>query len=259
MIDNLEPRRLFAVTYSNGILTYLGTAGQDHIEAFQNTTHLVVTNNGVTSHHKLAGLARFAVEGGDGADTLIVSSRTVTIPVSLSGGRGSDTLSAALGNDTIFGGPGDDYMFGGEGNDLLDGNAGADDFLGGNGARDLASYFARVNPVSVGLGNFADDGEVNENDNVRTDIEMVYGGAGNDHLSTTSGKAVRFFGFEGNDTLIGSLGNDLLEGGRGNDSMLGNGGGDYFVATDGAADVLNGGSGNDTAESDDIDTLTEIP
>src|SRR5688500_20171706 len=88
---------------------------------------------------------------------------------------------------------------------------------------------------------------------------MVYGGSGNDTMSTTSGKAVRFFGFEGNDTLIGSLGNDLLEGGRGNDSMVGNGGDDYFVATDGAADTLNGGSGNDTAESEDIDTLIEIP
>jgi len=259
VIENLEPRRLFDVTYVNGVLTYLGTAAQDHIEAFQNTTHLVVTNNGVTAHHKLAGLRLFAIEGGDGADTLIVSSRTVTIPVSLAGGRGSDTLSAALANDTIFGGPGDDYMFGGEGNDLLDGNAGSDDFLGGNGARDLATYFARTNPVTVGLGNFADDGEAGEGDHVRTDIEMVYGGSGNDTMSTTSGKAVRFFGFEGNDTLIGSLGGDLLEGGRGNDSMVGNGGDDYFVATDGAADTLNGGSGNDTAESEDLDTLIEIP
>lgn len=259
MIDNLESRLLFATTYQNGVLTYLGTAGQDQIEAYQNSTHLVVTNNGVTAYHKLTGLARFAVEGGDGADTIIVSSRTVTIPVSLSGGRGSDTLSAALGNDTLFGGAGDDYMFGGEGNDLLDGNAGSDDFLGGNGARDIASYFARVNPVTVGLGNFADDGEVNENDNVRTDIEMVYGGAGNDSLSTTSGKAVRFFGFDGNDTLIGSLGNDLLEGGRGDDSMLGNGGNDYFVANDGTADIINGGSGTDTAESDNLDTVTDVP
>jgi Ca2+-binding RTX toxin-like protein len=241
VIENLEARRLFDVTYVNGVLTYLGTAGQDHIEAYQNSTHLVVTNNGVTAYHKLKGLARFAVEGGDGADRIIVSSKTVTIPVSLAGGRGSDTLSAALGNDTLFGGAGDDYMFGGDGNDLLDGNSGSDDFLGGNGARDIASYFARVNPVTVGLGNFADDGEVGENDNVRTDIEMVYGGAGNDTMSTTSGKAVRFFGFDGND------------------SLLGNGGDDYFVANDGTADIINGGSGTDTAETDDLDTVTEVP
>ncbi|MDQ3439107.1 MAG: hypothetical protein M3478_02015 [Planctomycetota bacterium] len=259
MIENLEPRRLFAITYSNGVLTYLGTAGQDNVDAYQNATHLVVTMNGVTNYHKLAGLGRFAVEGGDGSDTIIVSSKTVTVSVSLSGGRGNDTLSAALGNDTIFGGAGDDYMFGGEGNDLLDGNSGADDFLGGNGARDLASYFARVNPVTVGLGNFPDDGEVGENDNVRADIELVYGGSGNDYLSTTSGRAVRFYGFAGNDTLIGSLGNDLLDGGRGNDSMKGNGGNDYFVANDAAADILDGGSGTDTAESDSLDTLIEIP
>ena len=259
MIENLEPRRLFAVTYSNGHLTYLGTAGQDSIEAFQSATHLVVNMNGVTSHHKLAGLTKVGVQGGDGADTIIFSSRTVTIPLYLSGGRGSDTLSAALSNDTLFGGAGDDYMYGADGNDLLDGNSGSDDFLGGNGPRDIASYFGRTGNVSVGLGNFPDDGEVGEGDNVRIDIEVVYGGTGNDSLSTTSGRAVRFYGFAGNDTLIGSLGNDLLEGGEGTDSMKGNGGNDYFVANDNNADILDGGSGTDTAESDDLDTLIEIP
>jgi Ca2+-binding RTX toxin-like protein len=259
VIESLETRRLFATTYVNGVLTYLGTAQSDTFDAFQNATHLVVTHNGVTAYHKLQGLARLAIEGGDSADSIIVSSRTVTIPVSLAGGRGSDTISAAKGNDTLFGGPGDDYMYGAEGNDLLDGNSGADDFLGGPGNRDIASYFARTNAVTVGLGNFPDDGEVNENDNVRTDIEMVYGGAGNDQLSTTGGQAVRLFGFAGNDTLIGSLGADLLEGGSGEDSMKGNGGNDYFVANEGSSDILDGGSGVDTAESDSSDTLIEIP
>ena len=45
------------------------------------------------------------------------------------------------------------------------------------------------------------------------------GGAGNDHLYTTSDKTGRFFGFDGNDTLIGSLGHDVVDSGRGNDPM----------------------------------------
>ena len=258
MIESLESRRLWSTTWEGGVLSVYGTTGDDHIEAYQTNTHLVLSDNGATSHHKLATLKRIVVWGRDGADTIILSNKSVTIPARLEGGRGPDTLSAGKGNDTITAGGADDYLFGGDGNDLLDGNSEADDFLGGNG-RDTASYLSRTAAVSVGLGTFPDDGEVGEGDNVRADIEVVWGGSGNDAITTTSGRAVRFFGFAGNDTLTGSLGGDLLDGGSGNDSLEGNGGADTLLANDGVADTVNGGSGTDIAESDALDTVQGVP
>ncbi|MGB7157945.1 MAG: calcium-binding protein [Tepidisphaeraceae bacterium] len=258
MIETLESRRLLSASLSNGVLTVLGTASADNIQISQSAANLTLSDNGVITTYELSTVQFIVVKGGDGADTIILSNKNVTIPGKIEGGRGNDLLSGGKANDSILGGGGDDYMFGGDGNDILDGNTQSDDFLGGLG-RDTASYFHRTANVTVGLGNFADDGEIGEGDNVRTDIEVVYGGAGNDTISTTSGKAVRFYGFAGNDTLIGGSGADLFDGGAGADSLTGNGGDDLLFANDGVADILSGGSGADTAESDPLDTVTGVP
>jgi Ca2+-binding RTX toxin-like protein len=73
----------------------------------------------------------------------------------------------------------------------------------------------------------------NVNGPVTLDFE-VYGGTGNDRISTDAG----------DDTISGGAGNDLASGGAGNDLVKGDAGSDRLNGDDGD-DRLNGGGGND--------------
>lgn len=82
------------------------------------------------------------------------------------------------------------------------------------------------------------------------------GGAGNDRFENkVSSRAMRAFGGDGNDTLLGNNGADTLWGGKGNDhlngragsdKMYGEAGDDVIIGIDGAyADVADGGADRD--------------
>jgi hypothetical protein len=68
------------------------------------------------------------------------------------------------------------------------------------------------------------------------------GGSGNDELSGGS-EADSFFGGSGNDMLTGGGGSDLLDGGVGEDRLL---------ARDGIGDLVRGGTGTDSAQTDQV-------
>jgi Ca2+-binding RTX toxin-like protein len=255
----LESRRLLSATLSQGVVTVLGTDSADTIGVTESSTTLTVVDNGVTRNFDRGQVSYLVIKTYRGTDSIVFSSTKVTVPSRIDAGRGNDTLSAGRGSDTLIGGGGDDYLFGGDGNDVLDGESEADLLLGGAGTRDVASYINRSGDVTVGLGSDPDDGEAGEGDNVATDIEVLWGGSGNDHFTTESGRDVRFFGFAGNDTLIGGGGDDVLDGGAGSDFLSGQRGRDILVAFDATADTLSGGSGLDTAQADPIDTLIDIP
>ncbi len=70
--------------------------------------------------------------------------------------------------------------------------------------------------------------------NVKVNMD-VYGGAGNDTITTG----------QGNDRIDGGLGNDTIKSGAGRDDVFGNGGDDVIDAGSGH-DVVYGGDGNDT-------------
>ncbi len=86
---------------------------------------------------------------------------------------------------------------------------------------------SRTNPIYVGIGTLADDGEAGEKDNVQLDVETVIGGSGNDTIH----------GGAANNLLVGNGGNDQLFGNFGDDTLSGNAG----------TDTLNGENGTDTA------------
>jgi Ca2+-binding RTX toxin-like protein len=207
----------------------------------------------------------------------------------LDAGGGNDVLNGNAGNDGLYGDGGEnaagvDALFGGSGDDVLDGGLGADYMEGGDG-NDYVTYESRTNPVTVGLGTSADDGEAGEHDNARDDIENIIGGAGNDDLRGSAsvnkiyglggndliylhGGADYAEGGSGNDTIYGEGGNDSLygnsgadrldggsdndrlDGGSGADQFFGQSGNDTFFAKDGEKDLLNGGSGTDSAQRD---------
>ena len=188
------------------------------------------------------------VTGGAGSDKIDTGSGADTI----TGGDGDDDLGGGAGNDTVTGGAGQDDLSGGadndtllgeEGNDLLRTDSGADVLAGGTG-RDETSYATRTTGVTVTLDDVANDGGVGELDNVRSDVEDVTGGVGNDSL-TGSDRPNELVGGSGNDTLNGLGGTDDIDGGSGNDTL--DGGSDDDDLDGGLdADTIRGGSGNDT-------------
>ena len=66
------------------------------------------------------------------------------------------------------------------------------------------------------------------------------GGSGNDSLT----------GAEEADSLVGGAGNDTLNGGGGSDLLDGQEGDDRLFARDGHGDLVRGGTGNDSAQTD---------
>ena len=103
-------------------------------------------------------VAGFEVNAGPGDDSVIVS-QAVTVPVTMRGGTGRDTLvggsgpdkliggdgrdwlMGGAGDDLIFGGEGNDSLFGGPGNDILRGGYGADTIGGGTGTNNIRQDF----------------------------------------------------------------------------------------------------------------------
>jgi Ca2+-binding RTX toxin-like protein len=105
-------------------------------------------------------VAGFVVNAGSGDDTIRVS-RDISIPVTMRGGSGADTLTGGGGadrllggegddelvgrggDDMIFGGPGNDSLFGGPGNDSLRGGPGNDVIGGGSGLNNIRQDMRR--------------------------------------------------------------------------------------------------------------------
>ena len=187
-------------------------------------------------------------------------------PLVARGGGGNDTLRGGAANDQLFGEAGNDVirafggndkLDGGANDDLLDGGLGADEFIGGLGI-DLADYSNRTENLTIGIGSYADDGAAGERDNVRTSVENVTTGSGND---TITGDGVRnvLRGNAGSDTIRGMGGNDFINPGTGADRVYGGDGNDEIYARDSIRDlVLDGGSGTDKAQRDSTDPRTSI-
>jgi RTX calcium-binding nonapeptide repeat (4 copies) len=77
-------------------------------------------------------VAGFEINAGPGNDSVVVSSQ-VTIPVTMRGGPGDDTLAGGGGPDKLIGGDGNDRLIGKGGNDLIFGGPGNDTIYGGSG------------------------------------------------------------------------------------------------------------------------------
>ena len=77
-------------------------------------------------------IAGFEVNA-DGGDDRIKVSKNISIPVTVRGGTGRDTMIGGGGPDKLIGGAGNDRLIGGAGEDLLAGGPGDDFLVGGPG------------------------------------------------------------------------------------------------------------------------------
>jgi CshA-type fibril repeat protein len=223
----------------------------------------------------LGGTGDDSVRGNDGDDTLDGQAGNDT----LIGNDGDDTLLGRTGDDSLNGGNGDDSLAGGTGNDTIIGEDGSDRVRGqdGNDVIDTGGLSGSPLPDVDYPGLYpADPTPLN-------DLDTVYGGAGNDTISTGD-DADEIFGGVGDDSIDAGIDNDLVYAGDGTDTVIGsegrdtiygNLGGDLIYgglpvgvldglnipdATDlrplNNADSLFGGQGDDTIfGQDDADTL----
>jgi Ca2+-binding RTX toxin-like protein len=96
-------------------------------------------------------IAGFEVNAGGGEDEVSVA-KQVSIPVTMRGGPGNDTLIGGSGPDKLVGGSGDDTLVGGSGDDVLYGGSGADRLIGGPG-NDVLNGGPGVDILVGGPGN----------------------------------------------------------------------------------------------------------
>lgn len=165
LVEALEGRRMFAAAAP--VAPFVDSAGVLQVEGSNKADVIVVAlsadllNVDVTVNGVVTSVLASTVTGGvnvaanNGADDVRVAEAAAgefTLPVTLSGGNGKDTLVGGsgadtldggngkddlrghLGDDTLRGGNGKDALDGGDGADMLDGGRGKDALLGGLGA-----------------------------------------------------------------------------------------------------------------------------
>ncbi|MFL5845963.1 MAG: lytic murein transglycosylase [Solirubrobacteraceae bacterium] len=235
-----------------GADTYAGGSGQDTADYSVRTAAVSVTLDGTANDGEPAELDNV------GTDVDIVL-----------GGEGADTITGHASVNELRGNGGNDTLNGGGGNDALDGGAGADYLIGGTGT-DAADYSSRAEPITADLNGTTGFGESGENDTVATDVEGVWGGAGDDRLTgNAAGNVLR--GNAGDDMLDGRLGADDVSGGDGIDSVsyaartvavtvkLDNSNGDGQSGENdtirGDIEILSGGAGDDKLYANDADNV----
>ncbi|HEX3355614.1 MAG TPA: calcium-binding protein [Tepidisphaeraceae bacterium] len=221
----------------------------------------------------------FDIDGGDGDDTIYGS----LAPDVIRGGAGRNLLYGVGGNDHFISISGADVLTGGNGNDTADfgafqtplhitiddvaddevpgrtGNVKSDieTVIGGGGADFISANGIANNPVAL-FGSGGNDTLIGGSRN-----DTIHGGPGNDSLR----------GGDGNDFINGDGGRDKIYGENGDDTLMGSGKDPEFIplpaqqptdpntlggGSDGLADSINGGSGDNTAFPDPFDVLTNI-
>ncbi len=165
----------------NDQLRVFGTSGNDHLvigsagidldpDTSRGPDVMLVSVESVLAN----GLAGSDVISGQGGGT---DGGPDSIPLTLIGAGGNDTLTGGAGNDTITGNDNNDVLDGKGGNDLLFGNKGSDVIIGGTGF-DATFYSDMTVPVVVTEDGKANDGARSrgEQDNVSADVEKIVGG-----------------------------------------------------------------------------------
>lgn len=257
-------------TGSDGNDAFVGGDGRDTVDygARATNTYLSIGHDrtSATSAGAACDTANVNHRGDDGAYDAtgqLECDDVDTTVENLNGGAGTDVLIGSTSSNTIRGGAGSDYLWGGPAGacsttqdvDVLNGEEGDDVFVpllaagasaadcrdtfnGGPGV-DAVLYTFRTNAVTASANAGATSGESGEGDTLGTDIEIVFGGQGNDTLAAGV-RAAWLFGCEGDDTLTGGTGDDVLVGGPGNDLMNGLAGSDRFVEKGSVARVIAG-------------------
>ncbi|MEM9503971.1 MAG: calcium-binding protein, partial [Cyanobacteria bacterium P01_E01_bin.43] len=233
------------------------------------------------------------IQGDDQDDLIFAGQGDDTVAA----GAGNDFVVAGSGNDIVVGqtgsdvallGSGDDRFIwnNGDGSDFINGGAGYDvtEVNGADGAGDdfdLAQVNGQTLFNRLNLGQFTltneriekfeingqgGDDSLTVGDLTGSSVKKVVfsGGEGNDTLdATASNTAIKAFGGDGDDLLLGGSAVDKFRAGSGDDTVVGQRGDDIaylgaghdrFIWNNGdGSDFINGGAGFDVTEVNGAD------
>src|SRR4051812_302585 len=125
--ESLEPRQMLASTPLTVVATPTTAGLQLRVESGNKSDSISITpadggglkvSNGTWSTTVTGNVTAIRVQGGRGSDHISVDP-TITIPVTIWGGLGDDTLVGGGGDDKLYGQLGTDTLVGGAGNDQL--------------------------------------------------------------------------------------------------------------------------------------------
>ena len=170
-IEELETRTLLSHVIVGTKLTVTSTNGNDTVTLNLNGSQIRLSDDGKITLIPAASITSIEIDAGNGNDK-ITGDDAITVPTTILGGPG---------NDSLRGGGGTDFLSGAGGNDTMDGGLGADTMFGGSGI-DTVTYASRTNPVTVTIDDASNDGEAGENDDVGSGVENVIGGSGDDSI-----------------------------------------------------------------------------
>jgi len=247
---------------ANGADTILGGPGDDQISDSDSSGDDTINGGDDDDIIDISG-GDDDVSGGAGIDTVIMGSGDDTVrldDVANDGPTGEtknirsdvEVIDGDGGSDNLFGNAGANTLVGGSGNDLIQGAGGADVLEGDAGADELNGG------TGVDRVIYSDSGaQTITLDDVRND-----GAAG--ELDNVHSDIEDVAAGPGNDAVVGSDAANVLDGGPGNDRLDGRGGVDTFLgadgadvllARDGARERVDCGPGNDSGQADTIDLL----
>src|SRR5689334_15787091 len=108
-LESVEPRLLlsFASLSSHGTLSVVGTGGTDSITVQFSGTKVQAVLNGATASFNKSAVKRIFAEGLGGNDRI---KNKTSLPSTLMGDSGNDSITGGSAADSIVGGSGDDHM-----------------------------------------------------------------------------------------------------------------------------------------------------
>ena len=250
-IDTVKATVSYALSANIEILLLKGTGDINGIGNAQNNS--IFGNSGANKLFGLAGndfifgeAGNDTLDGGSGNDRLV-------------GDAGDDKLLGGTGDDTLEGGDDADSLLGGAGNDVLEGGDGVDTMAGGTGNDQYNVFFddgdqvieaagQGTDTILTDLANFTLDSKALAN------VENLSFVGGGDSVGTGNSLNNQILGADGNDTLNGGLGNDTLDGRGGAANLLQGGKGNdvYIIRFAGDSVFENANEGIDTVRSDVI-------
>jgi Ca2+-binding RTX toxin-like protein len=247
-VQTLESRRFLAATLVDGVLTVVGTSGNDDLRVFAGANNDIIARTNVADQSFPRGdVTAITLDGFRGND-LIAISQKLKISATLTGSAGSDTLMGGGASDSINGSTGNDSLLGGPGNDLLDGDYHDDTLNGEDGDDTLIGRFGR-NAVAGGAGvDVSDYGWISATTSERmrfNDFERSNQPVG---IFFTAGETPNVYSQQGLDDVAVDV--DAIAGTRFRDIMTGGNEANIFRGR-GGPDTMYGGGGADSLFGDD--------
>ncbi|HEX5621587.1 MAG TPA: hypothetical protein VFX51_24395, partial [Solirubrobacteraceae bacterium] len=132
---------------ADDVLSIEQTAGQSPVQLISDTEGLTNNTNGACTVPVGGGLScalvtSIAIDLGGGIDNLLTSP-SVTVPISAAGGSGGDSMFGGSNRDTLAGGPG---------NDALNGRGGIDSYFGETGDDTIEARDGLPERIACGAG-----------------------------------------------------------------------------------------------------------